>query len=311
MSTARSGDIPSRDEWSFAQFPEERQRYLDDDMPFEDIARRIANLATVVDGCVNPLLEGEVGVPKDTTWRVWFTITVGAEHSDISDRYYGGRDGLRGRYWQSEEAGIAATALSISLLSDKLLQFAATNADKFGASTLARGDTTLVSRSLRGSSAKTWAYEKKLYQNYKERPRLMVARWAKNAPNSEHWPWAPAGPLLDVKGAFFTPDDREYVHPKKGSAPTTSIMMGSPENHAPHYSRKLARVIVLKNGTKLGTLHDARTLVLDVFGSVNARGGALDHTIRKLLAAAESGKRADIADATDSLVRLFQAPCLL
>lgn len=45
-------------------------------------------------------------------------------------------------------------------------------------------------------------------------------------------------------------------------------------------------------------------MVIDVFGSVNAKSGALDHAIRSLLAAADSAKRADIAAATDQPVRV-------
>jgi hypothetical protein len=62
---------------------------------------------------------------------------------------------------------------------------------------------------------------------------------------------------------------------------------------------------------KLTTLADARTAVLDVFGSVNTRSGALDHASRRLLAAAESGKRADIVAATDQIERVLRARRLL
>ena len=70
-------------------------------------------------------------------------------------------------------------------------------------------------------------------------------------------------------------------------------------------------MIVLKDGRKLRTLKDAADVVLDVFGSVNARGGHVDSTIERLMAAADSGKRADIADATDSVQRLLSIRHLL
>jgi hypothetical protein len=54
------------------------------------------------------------------------------------------------------------------------------------------------------------------------------------------------------------------------------------------------------------SLHDACPVVLGVFGSVNARSGLLDEAIRLLLAAADSGKRADIATATDRLERVVR-----
>ena len=62
---------------------------------------------------------------------------------------------------------------------------------------------------------------------------------------------------------------------------------------APDYSRKLARVIVLKDGKRLVTLQDAADVILDVFGSVNGRGGHVDSTVERLIAAAQSRKRSE------------------
>ena len=62
---------------------------------------------------------------------------------------------------------------------------------------------------------------------------------------------------------------------------------------------------------KLTTLADARTMVLYVFGSVNARSGALDHAIRFLLLAAETGKRDDVAAATELTERVLRDRRLL
>ena len=52
------------------------------------------------------------------------------------------------------------------------------------------------------------------------------------------------------------------------------------------YRRKLARVIVLADGTELVTLRDAANVLLDVFGSVNARSSVPDNATRLLLIAA-------------------------
>ena len=79
----------------------------------------------------------------------------------------------------------------------------------------------------------------------------------------------------------------------------------------PNLKRNLARTIALANGRKLKSLDDARTVILDVFGSVNARSGALEHAIRLLLGAAETGKRADTAAATDAIERLMRDQRLL
>ena len=56
------------------------------------------------------------------------------------------------------------------------------------------------------------------------------------------------------------------------------------------YKRKLARVIVLADGTELVTLRDAANVLLDVFGSVNAPSGSPDNATRLLLLAAKDGK---------------------
>ena len=73
-----------------------------------------------------------------------------------------------------------------------------------------------------------------------------------------------------------------------------------------NWSHKLARPLALDNGMKLTTLADARTTVLYVFGSGDVRSGALDHTIRRLPAAATTGKRANIAAATDQIERVLR-----
>ena len=50
-----------------------------------------------------------------------------------------------------------------------------------------------------------------------------------------------------------------------------------------NYRRKLTHVVVLADGTKLVTLRDAANVLLEVFGSVNAPSGGLDHAIRLLM----------------------------
>ena len=81
--------------------------------------------------------------------------------------------------------------------------------------------------------------------------------------------------------------------------------------YRPNFKRNLARTITLANGQKLKSLDDARTVILDVFGSVNARSGALDHAIRLLLTAAETGKLDDIAAATTAIERVLRVGRLL
>ena len=70
------------------------------------------------------------------------------------------------------------------------------------------------------------------------------------------------------------------------------------------YQRNLARPITLADGTQLLTFRDAANVLLDV---VNARSGGLDHAIGSLLTAAQTGERADIAEATDAIEPVLRA----
>jgi hypothetical protein len=76
-----------------------------------------------------------------------------------------------------------------------------------------------------------------------------------------------------------------------------------------NFQRNLARTITLADGARVKSLHDARTVLLDV--PVNARSGALDHAIRFLLLAAETGKRDDVAAATELTERVLRERRLL
>ena len=75
-----------------------------------------------------------------------------------------------------------------------------------------------------------------------------------------------------------------------------------------NYRRKLAHVVVLADGTKLVTLRDAANVLLD---AANARSGGLDHAVRPLLPAAETGKRSDMAEATHAIERVLRDRHLL
>ena len=74
------------------------------------------------------------------------------------------------------------------------------------------------------------------------------------------------------------------------------------------YRHKLARPLTLADGTTLVTLRDAANVLLDV---VNARSGGLVDTIWSLRTAAETGKRSDIAEATDLIERALRVGELL
>jgi hypothetical protein len=118
---------------------------------------------------------------------------------------------------------------------------------------------------------------------------------------------------------FRSPDDAADSPTSFNFAPGSSLGAIDPRRatlaamppHRANYRLKLTHVVVLADGTKLVTLRDAANVLLEVFGSVNARSGALDHTIQRLLAAATTGKHADIAAATDSIERALRARRLL
>jgi hypothetical protein len=86
----------------------------------------------------------------------------------------------------------------------------------------------------------------------------------------------------------------------------------SKQSRRSNFQRNLTRTITLRDGSKLVTLRDAANVLLYVFGSLDMRSGALDHASRRLLlTAAESGKRSDIAAATDQIERVLSAHRLL
>jgi hypothetical protein len=85
----------------------------------------------------------------------------------------------------------------------------------------------------------------------------------------------------------------------------------STNRHRVNYRRKLARPLILRDGNTLITLRDAANILLYAFGSTDTRSGTLDHASRQLLAAAESGKGADIAAATDEIETLLRGRQLL
>ena len=75
-------------------------------------------------------------------------------------------------------------------------------------------------------------------------------------------------------------------------------------HRALNFQRNLTRTITLTDGRQVKSLHDARTVLLDV--SLNARSGALAHAIRFLLLAAETGMRDDVAAATELTERVLR-----
>jgi hypothetical protein len=68
------------------------------------------------------------------------------------------------------------------------------------------------------------------------------------------------------------------------------------------WNRPLTRVLILKSGEQLRTLHDAASLVSKRFG----HSAAMEHTIARLLRAAETGTRADRTAATEQVATVLR-----
>jgi hypothetical protein len=66
------------------------------------------------------------------------------------------------------------------------------------------------------------------------------------------------------------------------------------------WNAKLSRPLMLKNGERLETLGDVRSLFLDRFASVT-HSAVLDYAGELLLTAAATGERTDIVAATDQI----------
>ena len=67
-----------------------------------------------------------------------------------------------------------------------------------------------------------------------------------------------------------------------------------PTRRRESFDRRLARPLVLADRRRLITLKHASDVLLDVFGSVNAKSHALDHAIALLMQAATIGARYDV-----------------
>ena len=76
------------------------------------------------------------------------------------------------------------------------------------------------------------------------------------------------------------------------------------------WSKKLPGPIKLRDGRELATLSDARSLILDLTKSRRARPTWL-YATELILRAAETGKRADLAEARRQIARAASADGIL
>ena len=87
-------------------------------------------------------------------------------------------------------------------------------------------------------------------------------------------------------------------------------MMAMPPRPHPDYTRKLSRVLVLDDGTRIATLLDAARIVRERFVVATA-WPLLELSIEQLMTAAATGDAADVETATDTFERLLRARRLL
>ena len=87
-------------------------------------------------------------------------------------------------------------------------------------------------------------------------------------------------------------------------------MMAMPPRPHPDYTRKLSRVLVLDDGTRIVTLLDAARIVRERFVVATA-WPLLELSIEQLMTAAATGDAADVETATDTFERLLRARHLL
>ena len=87
-------------------------------------------------------------------------------------------------------------------------------------------------------------------------------------------------------------------------------MMAMPPRPHPDYTRKLSRVLVLDDGTRIVTLFDAARIVRERFVVATA-WPLLELSIEQLMTAAATGDAADVETATDTFERLLRARRLL
>ena len=77
-------------------------------------------------------------------------------------------------------------------------------------------------------------------------------------------------------------------------------------HRAPNYDRKLARRIVLDDGTRIMTLRDAANLFAERFATVKS-WHLLEIAIERLIAATESAERDTIKATTDAIERVLRS----
>jgi len=192
---------PSADEWRFASgFSSGRLESLERTVSFEDIGRAIVREARMTALPMEIAREGELRGCR----RPVFNVVV---EPATFDQFYNGRDGYRGRFWQSPDVGERANRWLIGELAPKL-------GEALGGSP----NTDFILKSLSCASAILWFHE----DSALGAARLQVEQWEEAArgdstlsAKARQGRWAPTGTLIEVKGAFMTDSVRERIDSEK------------------------------------------------------------------------------------------------
>jgi hypothetical protein len=122
---------------------------------------------------------------------------------DVYDGFFNSPVGYRAQYARSEEEGCAANRAVLDALIPKL------SAHPHGI------DRDLIDRSHRGAGAKIWIHEAEVEdQMGSEVSEIDYPEWASASSNGAGL-LAPVGTLLEIKGAWLTPDGMVHVDPQK------------------------------------------------------------------------------------------------
>lgn len=203
--------LPTSDDWRYEGVSEERLRYLNASVSFEEILARIDREGTVRSAKIDPGRDSDVqgGI------RPIFEVSVTRETSDL---FFNGPDGYRGKYWQGTEIGQVANRQVIEILTPRLL---AHPKDKFKIIAPARMMALPeLEKSLQLPSAKVWIGAE-IESIANATGELIVRRWRQNQlsgklPQSAALASRPMmSEILDVKGAFLTGEGIELVQLSK------------------------------------------------------------------------------------------------
>lgn len=204
-------------EWDISSLSSQRRAYLDGGYSFEIIAKNFASEARILRAWLKAY---ETADPGDkaalSAYQACFRVRVSQQTFDL---LYNSADGMRGRYWQSPDAGHKATKLLIGLLRPSLIRFAESERPQLVTRSRHARDMSLieVGMSLDAFSAKVWVGEEVLAY---DQSQLVVQRWADNegqeieglrGKNGPRWRCAPVNGEIEVKGALIDPDGGEHI----------------------------------------------------------------------------------------------------